>query len=159
VCVCGSSAHTWLQRMAPFPLLISHERGLSPTSFARSGNGPEMEIWNNSITRRAGQCSSACLPNEDVYLHTKIHRGPNEDVYLEDTPEKMYNVVSLKRIVKCIFGYHSNFGQGSRGWPKSGGVPVLVADPRFAWSSRKGSFAIMQCAVSSAHRALRLVPI
>ena len=51
-------------------------------------------------------------PNEDVYLHTKIHRGPNEDVYLEDTPEKMYNVVSLKRIVKCIFGYHSNFGQG-----------------------------------------------
>ena len=25
-------------------------------------------------------------PNEEVYLHTKIHRGPNEEVYLEDTP-------------------------------------------------------------------------
>ena len=55
-------------------------------------------------------------PNEEVYLHTKIHRGPNEveEVYLEDTPVERYNGVSLKRIVKCIFGYHSNFGQGNR---------------------------------------------
>ena len=44
-------------------------------------------------------------PKRCMYLHTKIHRGQNEDVYheVEDTPEKWYNVVSLKRIVKCVF--------------------------------------------------------
>ena len=49
---------------------------------------------------------------------------PKRSVYLEDTPEKMYNVVSLKRIVKCIFGYHSNFGQ--RNGPKRGACKSLT---------------------------------
>ena len=74
-------------------------------------------------------------PNEEVYLHTKIHRGPNEDVYLEDTPEKMYNVVSLKRIVKCIFGYHSNFGQ--RFGPPRTGPTLVTRDDQVCRSKRE----------------------
>ena len=53
---------------------------------------------------------------------------PKRSVYLEDTPEKMYNVVSLKRIVKCIFGYHSNFGQ--RNGPKRGACKSVRASLR-----------------------------
>ena len=79
-------------------------------------------------------------PNEDVYLHTKIHRGPNEDVYLEDTPEKMYNVVSLKRIVKCIFGYHSNFGQGDG--PNRGACQSFVEPHGIQSASKAQSSAV-----------------
>ena len=115
-----------------------------------------MEQFDYTAGRPVLECLSSKRRCVSSYEDTP---RPNEDVCLEDTPEKMYNVVSLKRIVKCIFGYSVSLELWTRGWPKSGGVPVLVADPRFAWSSRKGSFAIMQCAVSSAHRALRLVPI
>ena len=40
--------------------------------------GPNEEVYLHTKIHRG--------PNEDVYLHTKIHRGPNEEVYLEDTP-------------------------------------------------------------------------
>ena len=76
--------------------------------------GPNEEVYLRTKIHRG--------PNEDVYLHT-IHRGPNEEVYLEDTPVERYNGVSLKRIVKCIFGYHSNFGQ--RNGPKRGACKSL----------------------------------
>ena len=51
--------------------------------------GPNEEVYLHTKIHRG--------PNEDVYLHTKIHRGPNEEVYLEDTPVERYNGVSLKR--------------------------------------------------------------
>ena len=39
-------------------------------------------------------------PNEEVYLHTKIHRGPNEDVYLHT---KMHRAAQTKM---CILKIH-----------------------------------------------------
>ena len=72
---------------------------------------------------------------------------PKRSVYLEDTPEKMYNVVSLKRIVKCIFGYHSNFGQ--RNGPKRGACKSLP-------QSRSSTLWLEKCCAARLESARRV---
>ena len=46
-------------------------------------------------------------PNEEVYLHTKIHLGPNEDVYLHTKIHRGPNEVCILKIHrrKCIMLY------------------------------------------------------